>query len=344
MEKYIGGDFDLSSTNAFLNNKNEADYFPEALDSRKRFFFETGSDALAQIILEIFKKSNKALNFCIPAHYCHETIGRVSGKLKTLVPEFTINYYDFVNFKPAFITGKTNVILFNHFNLYDQNVVKHNLESREKGWITVEDFVHAPLDMRKICSDYGFNSLRKFLSLEISVAYIPDCTQLTLNKTSLYYPMKKKAAAIKSDFLRTGDAALEKQYLQLFKSAEASLSEEGIISAAEKEIQLFKEIDWEKILQKRMMNYSLLLNEMNKATSYNIIPGKYSYLMISTFSRDELQSFMYSNGIFPVVHWRDSRAPLKDVQLSLHIDQRYSEEDMLRVARLLSEFNNRKTQ
>jgi hypothetical protein len=338
LPKVIGGDFDNSASLSFEENNSETFqyFFPKKIGQRSLNFFETATDGLAKIIIEINSIHHNSIQFWFPKHYCFETINRLKNKLNGLV-DFSVNSFE--NYAEIKKTNQEiNVLMYNHFNRYNNSAPEILDEYKTNGWITIEDFVHAPLDISKTKADYSINSLRKLADIELAICYTNPSNIELSNEPSEYYKIKKEAALLKSNFLENGNVELEKRYLSLFKKAEAALDRKEIFSAFIKEIERSKKINWKQLLETRVNNYNFLSNNLSTEKTISLLQGNYMYLITKAAKRNELKKFMFDNSIFPVIHWHDSDDKIKEQIISFHIDQRYNISDMERTYLTINRF------
>jgi len=338
MDQYVGGDFDSLSEVVYEKAASDSYklYFPEKINNCFRNLFETGTDSLAQIVSDIYSENHRTVRLWFPAHYCLETILRLQKKLEERIP-LSIARYN--SFSELLISNEcTNVLLFNHFNRYQETTFEIIEKYKNENWLVVEDFVHAPFEIIKMCGNYSFNSLRKIAGLEVSVCYTSRLFNDGTRESSTYYKLKKEAAKIKSNFFKSREKDLELMYLNLFKKAESNLLCKEIITAQKQEIEKLMRIEWTALLAKRIENYNYLVNKIGSIKQIEIQQGRYMYVMLKVEERDELKQFMYSNGVFPVIHWPDSLDEIKNNLLSFHIDHRYNKMDLERVYLLMEKF------
>lgn len=336
INKRIGGFFAESDHELYRtlpDQKQVDELFPTSKNGKDCFFFETGIDALASIINEI--PSTKA-NYTLwtPANFCYESLARLKTKIKS-----PIEFQPYKDSSDLLISrDKTHLFLFFHLNTFDkQSSVKiKKLKQQYPHLIVIEDFVQAPLDMAHFTGDYAFNSLRKFSSLELSVAYTHQVSS-TLTQ-SPYYSLKKQAAKLKSQFYQNPSVAIEDKYLALNKQAESLLLSPEIYLADSEEVKRLNNFDFLKVKQIREKNYACLHESLASNPGLHILSGQYMYFMMQTPDRDFLRKKLIENDIFPVIHWLDSNSTASKTSLSLHIDQRYTEQDMERVAGLIRDF------
>ncbi|EMN90677.1 hypothetical protein [Leptospira weilii] len=344
MISYIGGDFDSSSSTAYeLDSSLSYElYFPQKINGKYKYYFETGIDSLSQIIIYICDRKNSTpIRLCFPAHYCMETILRLKNKLEDRIPFSVVHYASFEELK--IVNNCTNILLLSHFNKYLETANEVIDQYKKVGWVVVEDFVQAPFDISKTAGDYSFNSLRKIADIEVSVCYMPSTHIEASQEQSPYYKIKKEAANIKNSFLKKGNKEIEEVYLNFFKKAELSLWNKEVFLAQEQEVSRLLRINWEEFLLKRIENYTFLESKVRGINQVQLLPGKYMYLIIRAPNRDKLKEYFFSKNIFTAIHWPDSFDAIKLELLSLHIDQRYNKKNMEYMYLLLEKFYNEET-
>lgn len=322
----IGGAFSLMDTDPFIvKNGDYLNYFPETLNaSSKRFFLETGADAMAFILKGILDKK-KVEEVFFPFHYCQDSIERLNIKVKGL------HIKRYKNPTELYKYTTTSVVFWNHLNVYS---ALPNQLITNKNLIIIEDFVQAPLDIFKSKSSYCFNSLRKFCNLELAICYTNFPQKIsTSNKASAYYKGKKNAQLIKHYFQKTAFKGLEKEYLDCFKQAEKKTACSNIIKAFITEEAKLKHINFNAIKSKRLTNYDSLLKQINNIKKITVLDGSYMYMMIECENRDGLRNYLAQNNIYTAVHWADSHDKIRAKKsLSIHIDHRYNIAEIEKVA------------
>jgi hypothetical protein len=333
---YIGGFFSSLDHERFLKDEKKDDefshLFPLELKGNKRSLFETGIDALSAIIIESLTRGVKP-NLWVPENFCMESLNRL--RIKT-GKELHIHRY----LNPENLIAKENlegIVLIVHFNLYNsylRSTINAIRTKFHQGFILVEDFVQAPLDIKKYEGHYAFNSLRKLSSMDVSVAYL-DFNFIGASDASPYYIFKKKAETLKSTYLQCPSPELEKEYLTLNRQADEALQDEIIRSPNPIEINRAVKFSYAEVKEIRRKNFETLERELSNISFLGVMPGDYMYFMLTIENRDELRREMMSQGIFSAVHWKDSNSALSGTVLSLHIDQRYSIDDMLYVSATL---------
>jgi hypothetical protein len=328
----IGGMFATSDHDQLLGDKPLSDdYFPATSGEKKRRYFETGIDALAAI-LKSHQRSDDKRRLWVPDNFCADSLNRLSIKLEGQIEFATYRSQDdHVTIRP------NDDFLVLHFNRFDPNAgsVIRQLRQRTSGLI-IEDFVHAPLDITRFTADAAFNSLRKFTALDVAVAYIDDSTRTTVElagSESSYHVLRKQAENARSEFLFSPSAESEKQFLDLDRTAEGALAIPFVQSACAAEIARIRNYQFEEAQLRRRRNYQELAGYLKRQSpELKVIPGDYMYLMVEIPNRDRIRSALFSQRIFPAIHWADSNSEISRQLLSFHIDQRYSSGDMIRIA------------
>ncbi len=330
---YIGGNFASKDIESFYMSSSETQlnkFFPEKRNSLTRSFFETGVDALSSILSDV-KVTNMRLWF--PDNYCEETIQRVL--LKTGITD-TRKYLiiDDIHFE----SDVFNVLVVVHFNGYFETTVAKIKDVKNKSNILViEDYVQAPFEICFFTGDFAFNSLRKIVNIDISVAYKKE-NIVVPRLFSHYYHLKKEAESLKSEFLISGRGEIEKQFLEMFTEAEKCLMNEFIWVAYEKEIKKMTSIDFVKIKDVRTKNFNYLKEKLMPENNIKILDGDYLFLMIECNRRNELRKFLFEHNIFAPIHWADSNSEISNHILSLPIDQRYGFSEMTRLSDAIIQF------
>lgn len=333
LSRYIGGEFCEADAVPLTGDKQVDAYFPEYIRDTRRFYFETGTDALAYILFGI--SHQQTIDLWVPENFCYTSLDHLIIKLNAQGISCRIRRYTSFD-EPVSAAGAIPILLYLHFNRFDPppREVLSSLERR--GFTIVEDFVHAPLHLNRLSGHHGFNSLRKFGPHEVSIAYTCNNAAECSGNRSEYYRIRKQASELKSEFLADNDKAKESEYLRLFAKAEEMQGVPGIFLAQEEEIDRISRTDFSLIMERRKSNFKNLIESL--PMELEVLPGEYMYAMVRTGEQATLRKYCFENGIFPAIHWLDSNSALSKSLLSFHIDQRYNTGDMERLAAVLSGF------
>lgn len=337
-QKYIGGNFSSTDILPYLINPSRTqvlEYFPEFLNASYRNYFETGTDALAAIIKEIeeyYLSENIIIWF--PEHYCQETISKL--KLKTGLGQI-IKYNGVEHIQVS--EKSLHIIVLLHFNRYSLSINNEiAFLNKYDNILIIEDFVQCPFEIKLFKGDYAFNSLRKVLNIDISVAYVKK-KYSSASSESKYHTLKQEATRIKTEFITTNNTILEKKYLKLFKESEESLLEDKTIRLVlSDEMDKLNCINFKSIIERRRENFLALKKLLDTCVQVQILDGDYFFLMLKCEKRDILKSALFDKNVFAPIHWIDTDSVLSQQLLSIPIDQRYNISDLKEISAAIIQF------
>lgn len=332
--KLIGGEFASNSEEKYLSKPGANYSFPKSINDFKLNYYQSGVDAMADIILEI-NKSTALKRVFFPTHYCQATIDLV--RLKTAIIGYSEERYTKFSELDK-LSGRDAVFVFylNRFNKTLQDTAMKIV--RNFGVTIIEDFVQCPLDIIKSVS-YSFNSLRKFCSLDIAIAYLMQKSSDTVKKETKYLALREEAKKIKSEYLKSDNGSLEGIYLDLFRKAEKALSTRTVNQGNDREKRKLEKIDLIRIKKQRSINYLNLDKELGNVKEVKVLNGEYMFYMVCVKRRDELKQYLSSFMIFCPVHWNDSLdIGFRQKSLSLPVDHRMNKQDIRRLALAIKDF------
>jgi hypothetical protein len=314
---YIGGAFATGDDDPFMTTGVSNIHFPEAIGEQRRFFFETGSNAIAAQI-----QGYKEL--WLPQNFCRATAAIISRKS----PATAIRYYADA-WEGISSHEKPRAVLLLHFNRYSPQISELAARYRDTETLIIEDFVQAPFDIQKMQGHCAIVSLRKICALEAALAYSPYSPR-AVSAPSRYTEVKSEAMQLRQDFLATGNPALDRQHLEKMQAATEFENDPEIRSADQNEIERFAAIDFGALKRKRQDNREDLETDLHGLEDLTCLASDYFFLMVRVQNRDAVRKSLFAQGIFPPIHWADS-GHAKDL-LSLPIDQRYDARDMQKIA------------
>ena len=217
--------------------------------------------------------------------------------------------------------------------------------------IVIRDVTHSIFSNVYSDADYYFGSLRKWCGVwSGGYAWTRDGLKLDKGKDDggEYIYLRQIAMTQKAEYI-TGKRK-EKGYLKIFEEAEALLDRAGISIASERDIRLSRYLDVEEIRKKRISNANvlrkafpgwLMFHEMSSADTPMFVP-----ILVPDGRRNELRRHLIEKEIYCPVHWplsvlhsvSDQTKAIYDNELSLVCDQRYTEDDMLRMVEQINKF------
>ena len=352
----IGSDFDWSEE--ILISSPVSFWFPD-----KYQLFSTATASLLALKTVIPKLPGKPLRIHVPSFYCLSVV----SKLQTV---FEVCWYrdlpgesypDFDTLKPS--PGDL-VIAVNLFGIKSQQPWQ-DWQQEHPNIILVEDHTHDPFSLwaKNSKADYATSSLRKTLPIpDGGILWSPKNLPLPqpFGKESPGAYKKLMGMVLKRSYLK-GLPINKDDYLRLIRDAQDELDDEtnSAISVFTNNFLLF--LDVESFRQQRAANISKFINlTLNQNNSYwkplftnweqGSVPFNGIIVCQSKTIRDALRKYLISNDIFAPIHWQqpdqgivsnDSKAiALSSTILTIPTDQRYGEEDIIRIVEILNNFGD----
>ena len=215
--------------------------------------------------------------------------------------------------------------------------------------IIIRDLTHSLFSKAYSDADYYFGSLRKWAGFYTGgFAWgFNNKIQYSCIK-SAYSDLRKMAMNMKAEYIN--EKSESKEYLNIFNLAETELDNIGIHPADERDIQAALILDIPKIKNQRRKNACVLLNGLGKYVIYHNIKADdcpmFVPILVPGGKRDELRRYLIQNEIYCPVHWPVSEYHhldnemkcLYNQELSIVCDQRYTENDMIRIVYTIEKF------
>lgn len=351
--KEYGSEFDWESTLPYVSNT----YIEHPLKNEAAYLFRSGRDSLKAVAAGYSETHKKAL---LPALCC-----------ESMVSPFSMNGYD-VNFYKlngdctadiADIANKLSddcVFLYmSYFGvkpLSDESL--SSLKEKFSKAKFVEDRTHNPLHR---VGEGGFSadamviSIRKWLSIaDGGLLFTNDCFDNSYLSENNFADIRKNAMELKSEYLKTGDEELKSQFRGLLNEASELLdASKNAYIMTEDSKQLLNKVDFDKILKDRQRNAKILaenlahLCENGKLKFISQEPENSTiYFPVIVADRDAVQGQLAKKSVFCPVIWPlpegaegvcENSQYIADNMLAVPCDQRYSEEDMLIIAKAINE-------
>jgi len=241
------------------------------------------------------------------------------------------------------------VVVIDYFGFpADRSVASH---AKEKGAWVLEDACQALLtgEVGKL-SDFVIFSPRKFLGVPeggiLALHHTTDLNGVSLDPPPAEWWVKTLNTNImRREFdLYGGD----RRWFPLFQETERE-SPVGYYSMSELTKTLLQHaFDYPTIAQRRISNYHVLANQIGEFALFPQLPVEVVPLgfPIRLKNRDQVRQRLFEHQIYPPVHWpiqgivpeefKDSHQLAADI-MTLPCDQRYDDDDMTRMARLVLE-------
>ncbi len=316
-------------------------------------FFARGRDAVTSVM----QTAPAGSRLYVPHFFCGDTVAAWDKSgfdlcRFHLLPESTDIRFDRVP------TDRDFVLLVNYFGTGDLAKLGDQLRS-QTGCAIIEDHSHDPVSPWALSSgaEYCFASLRKTLPLtDGAIAWSPGGTQTLQTPNRTYSDQTLVAAmAIKAAYLAapSPDPALKQGFRELqlagHKVLEANVGPVGISTWSYSQIKRGYPTAWREA---RTRNASTVVKSMSDAVRQYLLfeswrqqqcPLAIVLVFQSETVRNEVRAKLIEADIYPPVHWRcdesldEAARTLGSRILSIPVDQRYSDDDMIRVSEKLND-------
>ncbi|MBE6970665.1 MAG: hypothetical protein E7446_00925 [Ruminococcaceae bacterium] len=218
----------------------------------------------------------------------------------------------------------------------------------------IRDITHSVFAKNHTDADYYFGSLRKWAGFWTGgFAWTADGRELPAEQGDDrgYALLRQQAMEAKRAYM-AGEKE-DKDFLQTFAAAEELLEQSGALGAEERDIQLAGVLDIDGMKLRRRGNAACLLRELADIAVFPQLQAEdcplFVPIRVPEDLRDGLRRELIQQEIYCPVHWplsadhkiREEDKAIYQQELSLICDQRYTVQDMKRIARVVNEFRKR---
>ncbi|HOE38868.1 MAG TPA: hypothetical protein PLY69_04755 [Bacteroidales bacterium] len=247
------------------------------------------------------------------------------------------------NFVPVFDFSKVNqmdvFVYTNYFGICDKQVEMVSQKCKNLIIDNSQAFFSKPLS-----GVDTFYSARKFFGVSDGAYLYTDKEIMEDLKQDVSYQRFEH-------LLGRADRSAEEFYTA-FKKNDDSLVNQPIKKMSKLTQKLMASIDYENIAQKRIQNFDVLHSALSKTNllgldlSSESVPMVYPYLIKSG---EELKKQLINNKIFVATYWPNVKGWIKDdnyennlysKMLAMPIDQRYNNDDILKILKIIISFYN----
>lgn len=237
------------------------------------------------------------------------------------------------------------VLIMSYFGLNASDVHDKIIKLHNKGAVVIEDVTHSLLrkDAFSLDSDYVVVSLRKWFAIPTG-GWVGKKNGSLAEKTLMDSnpAVKDKIAAMHEKYAYlTGSISTKDYFLEANATFENDLIHvDRMLKIDDLSLNILKNTDIKKVINQRRLNAKALLNgladldgkicKIPKIDLTSDVP-LFVPIFLDTEQRDSLRTYLIDKGVYCPVHWPEvAGAPseLKERELSLICDQRYSEADM----------------
>lgn len=336
--KIIGGEFGIDIQ---LLKERRADN----LELEKTSTFSSGRSALYHILLDA-RKDYGVSKVLFPDYLCSSLL--VAAKAANFeVKHYSINSAleleksSFANIYDA----NCAVLIINYFGLKDLSSQIAAIRSINENAIIIEDDVQAYYEFLKPLNNttYKFTSLRKtFPCPDGGLAKAANALEEPA-ATNRFYQYKLAGGVLKS--LRRPEFFDDNVYLSLFKMGEDRINSDITMGMSGVSYEILSKIDGSHIGAARKRNARVIADGLKSLGISTVIPVSDHniplFVPIYLEDRDKVRACMMRHGVFCPVHWPlDGMSVKKGKEMSEHelsiiIDQRYTNRDMEYILELI---------
>ena len=306
-------------------------------------WFLSGRSALQSII--------KDLNGC-------KTIGLPSWCCDSMIKPFVDAGFD-VEFYPVLwneeLTQSINngydvILVMDYFGYSSLSALPKQLNG-----VIIRDVTHSIFSESYEDADYYFGSLRKWCGVWTGgFVWTKDGHQLPvdISNSEDYIKLREQAMNQKEQFIaaQNSNCNSNKRYLELYQEAENLLEKVGAEPATDRDIELANCLDSYIIKGQRRANAKVLMSAFKEWLFFPELGNNdcpmFVPIIVPNGKRNELRQYLIEREIYCPVHWPisdyhvldEEEQFIYDNELSLVCDQRYDENDMLRIVDAVNDF------
>ncbi len=303
-------------------------------------WYISGRSALCSIINEL----NDCKSVALPAWCC-----------ESIIKPFVDAHY-FIHFYPVYLKNghlvqdvKSDADVLFLMDYFGYTGLQPDI-SEYKG-VVIRDVTHSLFSSIYSDADYYFGSLRKWCGVWTGgYAWTNDGHRLEPGRNcgQEYIALRKRAMDAKCEYINSGTTT--KEYLKVFDEAEDLLSSFNIAPADERDIEMAYKLDVETIRKKRNANSAFLRESFSEWLIFPTLSpadtAMFVPIMVPDGKRDALRRYLIKHDIYCPIHWPVSKyikldertAYIYQNEISLVCDQRYTVEDMSRMADTIKAF------
>ena len=236
------------------------------------------------------------------------------------------------------------VLNMSYFGLDTKEARKFIKEVHEKGAIVIEDITHSLLrkDAASENSDYVVASLRKWFPIPAGGWVGKRSGQLSEKpKMNSNHAVEEKITAMQEKYTYLmGEIQSKENFLLTQAKFENDLIHvDRLLKIDDMSLKIVKSIDVNEVIQQRRKNAEILINGLADLETFINIPHVdlsvdvplFLPIIVDQKKRDSLRKYLVDKGIYCPIHWPEvmgASVGVRERELSLVCDQRYSEGDM----------------
>ncbi|RHB49233.1 DegT/DnrJ/EryC1/StrS family aminotransferase [Exiguobacterium sp. AM39-5BH] len=248
----------------------------------------------------------------------------------------------------------------------NNNLREYITKLNEANTIVIEDITHTLFSnfTRHSKNDYYVASIRKWMGIATG-GFAASNTHFLLqpiDEQINFLELRLKGLSLKKMYIESQNETLKNSFLNSFNQAELLLDEQSSPYAMDEASQLFYDnLDVEDLVNKRRENYQVLEEGLKNVSFVESLFGDlegrecpFFYPILIKEVRNEVKKALIDEKIYCPVHWPipkvlienqiiDRKNSIYNEILSIPCDQRYGEQEMSHVVRVIKKISNRFT-
>lgn len=347
----IGSEYNID----FNDINQSANSFFDYIGDKNYCLFDSGRSALRAVV---DKLSDSYI--LIPEYIC-ESVIKCFPKDKIvfykLRDNLQIDEEDLIDK----INSNVSAVYINHYFGTVQNFDTLNaiLKQKEKhGFKIIEDTTHSIFSNKQTIGDFCFASLRKWFAIPNGGVLYSNSdliNRFCFDKICRSKDNKKMYAMMLKTLYLNGQLYCNLKYREIFKECEKNLDEQKDIKRISDVAEfLLGCFDVGEMIEKRKQNYKYIKSELDcigvkQVCEFSKEDCPYT-IPILVPNRDDFRKYLSANNIYCAVHWpfdgfksdeRPLTSKLSDNIISLPIDQRYGEEEIEYLLKVIKDYKGR---
>ncbi len=328
-------------------------------DEYDTVFYQSGRNAIESLFL--FLKTEKSVSHVLMPDYICDTVPAAADRAGVSVKRIFLDkdYCFDVSEVDGMVTEDCCIYICHYFGTQvSDEIIEAVQKWKSRGITVIEDVTMSLLSNGDSVGfgDYILGSLRKwfpipdggFISSKSSV--LPE--DPVRDKVSKYTDYYLAVQMMKRQYICGGckDSELKDLYLSYYKESIRELfSDYKIYPISDWSFNYLQNVDIESVGDLRIRNYDLLYDLLQDVSGISVKVKRYGDnipfgMVILSDKRDELLSELIKNDLYCNVHWRLSEdvcaegtdgAYLSAHSITVPCDQRYSEEDIRKIADII---------
>lgn len=347
----IGSYFWLDK-NDIPSEKNDVTFLPKVSDS---VFAFSGRNAIEVALRDAMK--NKMIKKAYVPSYC----------CVSMLQSFIDNGVEYEFYEVSMKNGRIHyvidenkecdlVLFMRYFSINADDLSGVLTKMKERGVVIVEDITHSMMDnqVHLSVSDYLVGSLRKWFAIPTGgwVGKTTGKLEVKPSAESNHTVIEKlNGMDLKAHYLNGEDISKE-EFLKINSKFDNDLIHvDRMLQLDDTSLAILGSIDIESIKEQRKKNVSVLKSRLGNIKSITLpevdlevsTPLFYP-IFLNTENRDSLRKHLIENAMYCPIHWPEvmgASAGIRENELSIICDQRYTEKDMNALCDCICDWSNK---